>query len=145
LVTRRELGPGPFLADTSAWARASDPGVEANWIAALVGGRLVTTPIVVLELLRSDRGLPEVERRLADLAQLRSIPLTQSVARAAVQAVHDLAALGAGYHRLPPADLLVAAAAQEAAVAVLHYDHHYDRLAEVLHFESRWIAAPGSL
>lgn len=48
-------------------------------------------------------------------------------------------------HRIPPLDYLVAAAAQEAGVDVLHYDHHFDRLAEVLHFDSRWVAPPGSL
>jgi predicted nucleic acid-binding protein len=42
-------------------------------------------------------------------------------------------------------DILIAAAAQDVAIGVLHYDHHYDRLAEVLNFESRWIAPPGSL
>jgi len=40
---------------------------------------------------------------------------------------------------------LIAAAAQDASVGVLHYDAHFDRLAEVLDFESRWIAPPGSL
>jgi predicted nucleic acid-binding protein len=40
---------------------------------------------------------------------------------------------------------LIAAAAQEAGVGVLHYDRHYDRLAKVLNFESVWIAPPGSL
>jgi hypothetical protein len=28
---------------------------------------------------------------------------------------------------------------------VLHYDHHFDRLATVLGFASQWIAAPGSI
>lgn len=41
--------------------------------------------------------------------------------------------------------LLIAAAAQSGAVGVLHYDHHFDRFAEVLAFESRWIAPAGSL
>jgi hypothetical protein len=41
--------------------------------------------------------------------------------------------------------VLIAAAAQDAGIGVLHYDHHYDRLAEVLHFPSVWIAPPGGL
>jgi hypothetical protein len=40
---------------------------------------------------------------------------------------------------------LVAAAAQDAGVGVLHYDRHFDALADVLSFDSRWIAPPGSL
>jgi predicted nucleic acid-binding protein len=43
------------------------------------------------------------------------------------------------------ADALIAAAAQENGLGVLHYDRDYDRLAEVPVFESRWIAPAGSL
>jgi hypothetical protein len=56
-----------------------------------------------------------------------------------------LACRSAGAHRLPVVDYLVAAAAQETGAAVLHYDHDYDTLAEVLEFESVWLATPGSL
>jgi hypothetical protein len=37
---------------------------------------------------------------------------------------------------------LIAACAQEAAVGVLHHDADFDRLADVLDFESRWIVRP---
>jgi len=43
------------------------------------------------------------------------------------------------------ADLLIAACAADAAIGVLHYDEDFDRLADVLAFESRWIAPRGSL
>ncbi len=42
-------------------------------------------------------------------------------------------------------DLLVAAAAADAGIGALHYDADYDTLAEVLRFDSRWIAPRGSL
>ena len=42
-------------------------------------------------------------------------------------------------------DALIAAVAQESALGVIHYDEHYDRLATVLSFESRWLAPRGSL
>jgi predicted nucleic acid-binding protein len=45
----------------------------------------------------------------------------------------------------PIADALIAAAAQDAGVEVLHYDHHYDRLAQVLSFASVWLAPAGAL
>lgn len=51
----------------------------------------------------------------------------------------------ASHPRVPLADALIAASAQDAGVDVLHYDHHYDRLAQVLNFESVWIASPGAL
>ncbi|MDW5598216.1 PIN domain-containing protein [Conexibacter stalactiti] len=43
------------------------------------------------------------------------------------------------------ADALIAAAAQEVGADVLHYDRHFDRLAEVLNFQSLWLAPAGSL
>ena len=42
-------------------------------------------------------------------------------------------------------DALIAAAAAERGFAVLHYDHHFDKLATVLGFTSQWIAPPGSM
>jgi predicted nucleic acid-binding protein len=53
----------------------------------------------------------------------------------------------AGHHRVPPADLIIAALADLNQVAVLHYDRHYDLLAEKtdLEFESIWLAEAGSL
>jgi predicted nucleic acid-binding protein len=43
------------------------------------------------------------------------------------------------------ADLLIAAAAAAAGVAVLHYDEDYDRIAAIAGQEARWIAPRGSL
>lgn len=48
-----------------------------------------------------------------------------------------------GCHRVPLADALTAAAAAEyGGIAVLHCDAHFNKLAEVLAFES--IELPGS-
>jgi predicted nucleic acid-binding protein len=46
---------------------------------------------------------------------------------------------------LPAADYLIAAAAAERGLAVMHYDHHFDPLCQVLGIESMWIAEPGSI
>jgi hypothetical protein len=56
-----------------------------------------------------------------------------------------LAHRSAGTHRIPIVDDLLAAAAQEAGAAVIHYDHDYDTLAQVMEFESIWLAPPGTL
>ena len=56
-----------------------------------------------------------------------------------------LAHRSAGAQRLPIVDYLVGAAAQETGAAVLHYDRDYDTLAEIMDFESVWLAPPGSL
>ena len=133
------------MADTSAWARAGHPAVASDWAMALAGGRILMTPIITLELLYSEPDAHRVEAREAELSTIRSLPLSQANARAATQALRDLARLEPGAHRVPPVDLLIAAAAQQAGAGVLHYDRHFDRLARVLGFESRWIAPAGSL
>jgi predicted nucleic acid-binding protein len=51
----------------------------------------------------------------------------------------------AGTQRMPIVDYLLAAAAQELGAAVIHYDRDYDTLAEVLEFESVWLAPAGTL
>lgn len=143
--------PGPFggatfIADTSAWNRAAHPRVAGRWTTALRNRQIATCPIVNLELLYSARDREEFDDIAASLAQLRDVPLTRSVTTAAQRAYQELAAVRPRNQRsvrLP--DLLIAACAQDSGIGVLHYDEDFDRLAEVLAFESRWIARRGSL
>ena len=140
-----DIGAGVYLADTSAWHRSTSPSIRDGWQDALARDAIATCSLIRLELLYSARNADDLERLGAALAALRDVPVTVSVQRAAESALHDLGRLGPGAHRVPLADVLVAAAAQEAGLGVLHYDHRYDRLADVLAFESRWIAPAGSL
>lgn len=141
----RPFGGKVLIADTSAWARASHPLIRDLWAAALRGRQIATCSIVTLELLYSARDAQDLAIVEAEQALLRDVPVATSAQRAAIGALRDLASAGPGQHRVPLADALIAAAAQDAGVAVLHYDHHYDRLAEVLNFASIWIAPPGTL
>jgi predicted nucleic acid-binding protein len=50
-----------------------------------------------------------------------------------------------GHRRVPPADLLLAAAAEEAGVPLVHYDRDYERVATVTDLQHRWMVADGSL
>ena len=137
---------GPWVADTSAWARAQDHEIAPRWIATARAGELVACPIITLELLHDARNRDEVEAVASALAALRQAPVTRSVTDAAIGAVRALADAGAdGGHRVPTADALIAAAAAERGFGVLHYDGDFDRLAEVLSFTSQWIAPAGSV
>jgi predicted nucleic acid-binding protein len=139
-------GAGPWVADTSAWARASHPAISARWKAAARAGNLIGCPVVTLELLYDAPDRERVEAVATALAGLRQAPLTRSVTDAAISAVRELAARGsAGAHRVRVPDALLAAAASERGFGVLHYDQHFDRLASVLGFASQWIADPGSI
>jgi len=139
------FGGKVLIADTSARARASHPLVRDLWATALRGRQIATCSIVTLELLYSARDAGEFTTIEAEQTLLRDVPVAASAQRAAIGALRDLASDGPGQHRVPLADALIAAAAQEAGVDVLHYDHHYERLAQVLHFTSVWIAPPGAL
>jgi predicted nucleic acid-binding protein len=130
-------GSGPWVADTSAWARASDPAVAPQWR---------TAATVTLELLYD---APDRERVVAvatAVAGLRQAPITRAVTDAAITAVRELATSGsAGAHRVRVPDALIAAAAADRGLGVLHYDQHYDQLAAVLGFHSQWVAPAGSI
>lgn len=137
---------GPWVADTSAWARAATPEVADRWTEAARAGELLGCPIVTLELLYDARDAEAVERVASGVAGLRQAPVNRSVTDAAVAAIRELAALGsAGSHRVRIADALVAAAAADRGFGVLHYDHHFDRLSGVLGFASQWVAPSGSV
>jgi predicted nucleic acid-binding protein len=49
------------------------------------------------------------------------------------------------HRRVPPADLLLAAAAEEAGVTLVHYDRDYERIAAVTDLRHDWLVEDGSL
>lgn len=58
----------------------------------------------------------------------------------------QLAIAGSGGHRhVPPADLLIAAAAERAGVPLVHYDQDYERIATVTRQPHLWFVAHGAL
>lgn len=135
-----------YIADTSAWDKASHPSLRDEWADALRRQQIATCPIVKLEMLFSARSGEDYDRLDAMLGALRDVPVSRSVTNAALHALRALAhiqLLGQRAVKFP--DLLIAAIAQDGAVGVIHYDEHFDRLAPVLSVESRWIAPRGSL
>ncbi len=138
-------GELPLLVDTSAWARAEHVDTRDRWLAALLGDRLRLSPLIRVEILLSARGGTEFDQLAERLDTLRPAPLNASIIHAAEAAMRALAHRSAGAQRMPIVDYLVAAAAQELGAAVIHYDRDYDTLAEVLEFESVWLAPAGSL
>ncbi|MEX1141410.1 MAG: PIN domain-containing protein [Thermoleophilaceae bacterium] len=138
-------GELPLVVDTSAFSRAHHSDVREAWQRALRADRLRISPAVRLEILFNGRDGRSFDTLAAQLSALRPAPLSASVLHAAEDAMRMLAHRSAGTHRIPIVDYLVAAAAQEAGAAVIHYDHDYDTLAQVMSFESVWLAPPGTL
>lgn len=131
-------GDAPFVADTSAWWRfASLRGELAGLVNAAMGDdRLWITPIVRMEILYSARSTSEYIALETELDGFRILRNDRAVTDAAMSAIGELADRSNGYHRVPVTDALIAAAAAEhGAIAVLHRDTHFDKLAEVLAFQ----------
>lgn len=131
----------PLVFDTSAWNRQRDPTVLNRWLATSDAGLLVVCPVVALELLASspdEQAFVELDRTLAALP---SAPVTRTGAAAALGASRELR----GERRLPAADYLIAAAAAERGLGILHYDRHFEPLCRALGIASVWIAEPGSI
>lgn len=101
--------------------------------------------MVRLEILLSARGGTEFDSLAETLSALRATQLTGSILHAAEDAMRQLARRSHGAHRVPIVDYLLAATAEQTSSAVLHYDRDYDMLAEVMEFESVWLATPGSI
>jgi predicted nucleic acid-binding protein len=146
---RRDSAPAwgelPLLVDTSAFARAHHPDIRGAWREALLGDRLRMSPAVRLEILFSARDGEDFDALADELSAVRPAPLTSAVSRAAEQAMRALAHRSDGAQRIPIVDYLLAAAARELGAAVIHYDRDYDTLAEVMEFESIWLAPAGAL
>jgi predicted nucleic acid-binding protein len=141
----RSWGELPLLVDTSAWARAGQVEVRERWLEALRDGRLRLSPPIRMEILLSARRGSELDLLAEKLETIRTAPLTAAIIRAAEAGMRALAHRSAGSQRPPVVDYLVAAAAQELGAAVLHYDRDYDKLAEVMEFDSVWLAPAGTL
>ena len=147
--SEQSVVPGPLaephLADTSVWSKVRTQPALADWFNAEVrAGRIVTCGVVVLELLRSARSTVSFRAQSEMLDVLNCCP---NGARQVTRAREVQALLAdRGRHRgIPPADLLIAAAAEAGSVPVLHYDHDYDLIAEVSGQVVRWILPAGSL
>jgi predicted nucleic acid-binding protein len=137
-------GQGVVLADTSAWIVARRiPRARELLLAAVERGDVAWCWPVRYELMVDARGSEAIAVVDRTLEGLREIPVDRAVQRGVLAVMRDLAAQGShGNHRLPLTDLTVAVAAQHAGLDVLHHDHHFERLADLLGIRTVWIAEP---
>jgi predicted nucleic acid-binding protein len=137
----------PALFDTGVWTWVRDRRVPqlATWFNAQVAaGRVLVCDLVVLELTR----LAPNEARARDVAErlaaFESVAMPQALWGRARE-LQLLLAPDGGHRRVPPADLLLAAAAEAAAVPLVHYDRDYERIATMSRLEQRWLVPDGTL
>ena len=101
--------------------------------------------MVRMELLYSARNGRELAEIRVELAALADCPIGEQWQRA-LWAYEQLSKQAGAHQRsVKHADLLIAAAAEAAGLAVLHYDDDYDRIAAVTGQATRWLAQRGTL
>jgi len=132
-----------YLVDTSVLARARQDVVGDRLVALARAGGLWTCRLIDLEVVYGSRAR-DVAEVIEERRALPEAPITSDVMNRALQVAGAMAASGS--HRgAKPADLLIAAAAEAAGLAVLHYDDDYDRIATVTGQPMEWVAPAGSL
>lgn len=130
------------LVDTSALKRLGNQEVRAAVEQLATSGVLARPTICDLEIGYSARNATEWDRLIEALEAFEAIQTTSAHVRRALQVQRLLAQQSQRGSKIP--DLLVAAAAEEHDLTVVHYDGDFDLIASVTGQRCRWIVPAGS-
>jgi predicted nucleic acid-binding protein len=127
------------------WARDRRfPGLASWFNAQVASGRVLVCDLVILELTRLTPNATRAREVTARLDAFPLLPMPPGLWTRARE-LQLLLATDADHRRVPPADLLIAAAAEAAGVLLVHYDRDYERLAEISELQHRWLLPDGTL
>ena len=132
-----------FVVDTSVLKRLGHSEVRRVIEPLAARGELGRPTICDLEVGYSARNALEWDRLVGALDAFQPIVTTARQVHRALQVQRLLAERSQRGRKIP--DLLVAAAAEELALSVLHYDGDFDLISAVTGQPSRWVAPAGSL
>lgn len=132
-----------LIVDTSVLKRLGRPQVREVVEPLAVRGELARTTISDLEVGYSSRNAGEWDRLVGALDAFSRVETTVTHVRRALQVQRLLAGRSQRGRKIP--DLLVAAAAEELGLGVLHYDADFDLIAAVTGQRCDWVAPAGSL
>lgn len=136
--------PAPALVDTSAWFRSGHPRVIEDWVTRIEEDAIALCTPVRLEIGVSSRSREHRAALVEELASLPNVELDARACRRAEEVQDHLAARG--HHRGPrPSDLLIAAIAEVNGLPVIHYDRHFDLIAQLTGQPMEWLAPRGTL
>jgi predicted nucleic acid-binding protein len=134
-----------FLVDKSALARRqTQASVREALDPLLLEGEVATCGIVDLEVLYSARSRVNYRSAAESLRGLPRAPLDERCVRRALE-VQEMLAERSQHRAVPLPDLLIAACAELASLAVLHYDADFERIAKLTGQPTRWIVPRGSV
>ncbi len=131
-----------FLVDTSVLKRLNRVEVREVVEPLAARGQLGRASICDLEVGYSARNAEERDRLVGALDAFDAVETTAPHVRRALQVQRLLAEHSQRGRKIP--DLLVAAAAEELDIGVLHYDSDFDLIASVTGQRCQWVVPAGS-
>lgn len=132
-----------YLIDTSALTRLGTDRVRAVIEPLTEAGEVARAGISDLEIGFSARNAREWDRLQKALNVFVLVETTDAHLRRARQVQRLLAKSSQRGHKVP--DLLVAAAAEEVGLTVLHYDADFDHISGVTGQPCEWVVPSGSI
>ena len=131
------------LLDTSVIKRLTEHSVRTVVEQLAVAGSLGRPRIVDLEVGFSARNSAEWDTLSVALDQFVPLDTTAAHVRRSLQVQRLLAARSQRGRKIP--DLLIAAAAEERGLIVLHYDADFDLIGSVTGQQTQWVVDPGAI
>jgi len=132
------------LADTSALARLHHDDVLARVAPMFLGGRVATCGLLDLEVLFSAPNAQSHAETRQERELFPRVPCGDDAVARAIEVQGELAAQGR-HRAVPITDLVIAAAAEQAGLIVLHYDPDFDLIAEVTGQPTEWVVPRGTV
>ncbi len=122
---------GKFLVDTSTWIYALKPSSDdelRNKIRSHISkDEIVTTPLIILELLTGAKTKKEYDNLKKELEALLQIHPDDALWDKIYEAGFQLCRKGI---TVPVVDLIIALTASQNNCILIHHDHHYKLLAD---------------
>jgi len=132
-----------YLVDTSVLKRLGRVEVRKVVEPRAVSGQLGRARICDLEIGFSARNADEWDQLVGALDAFDAVKITALHLRRALQVQRLLAERSQRGRKIP--DLLVAAAAEELDIAVLHYDADFDMIASITGQRCQWVVPAGTV
>jgi hypothetical protein len=132
-----------FLVDTSVLKRLGNAAVRQVVEPLAAAGELARVSICDLEVGYSGRNAAEWDRLVGALDAFDALDTTAEHVRRALRVQRLLARRSQRGRKIP--DLLVAAAAEDYGLAVLHYDADFDLIAKATGQRCQWVLPAGSV
>jgi predicted nucleic acid-binding protein len=131
------------LIDTSVLKRLVNPAVRRRVETLARTGALGRATICDLEVGFSARNGAEWDQLVGSLDAFAVVQTTDRHVNRALQVQRALADRSQRGRKIP--DLLIAAAAEDLGISVLHYDADFDLIATTTRQRCEWVVAPGSI